>query len=409
MKTGLWRTVVVACGAGLVVSGLSGNAEAAKPADATDAKLADANNRFGFKLFAELLKQDNRKNVFISPSSVAFALAMTYNGAAGETQQAMAKTLELQGLSLDDVNRANASLRKTLTNPDPKVQLTIANSLWARKGFGFKEDFLKRNRDFFSAQVSELDFDNPGASAKINDWVSKSTNAKIKKIVEDKIDSDLVLFLINAIYFKGDWAAKFDKTKTADAQFFLLDGSAKKHPTMVQSGKFLYLEDKDFQAVSLPYGGGRMSMYVFLPQQGSSLDAFRKQLTPENWEQWMTRFHKMEGELALPRFKLEYETSLNDALKALGMGVAFDPGKANFEGMHSVSGDQNLYISEAKHKTFVEVNEEGAEAAAVTSIGISATSYEEPFKMVVNRPFFCAIRDNQTGSVLFMGSIVEPK
>jgi serpin B len=180
---------------------------------------------------------------------------------------------------------------------------------------------------------------------------------------------------------------------------------------MSQSGNYQYLETKDFQAVSLPYGGGRVSFYVFLPAASSSLGAFEKSLTEANFQQWMRDFHATDGDISLPRFRVEYEATLNDALKALGMGVAFDEGRANFSGMIQMGG-QNVYISRVKHKTFAEVNEEGTEAAAVTSTEMRATSMRiEPqrFRMVVNRPFFCAIRDNTSGAVLFMGSIYDPQ
>jgi serpin B len=375
---------------------------------AIDNRLVSANSKFGFKLFSQLAKQDPGKNIFVSPSSVAFALAMTYNGAGGETQQAMAKTLELSGLSLDEVNQAYASLRTMLENPDPKVQLAIANSLWARKGIAFKPDFVKRNKDFYQAEVTELDFGKSSATQAINAWVSKNTHGKIDKIIE-RINPEAILFLINAIYFKGNWSVEFDKEKTQAGVFTLLDGRKKKHPMMSQSGRYSYYRGNKFQAVSLPYGTGRVSMYIFLPDKDSSLEAFLASLNAENWKTWMSQFRSMKGDILLPRFKLEYEVVLNNALKALGMEVAFNKQRANFGGMCSISPDANAYITEVKHKTFVEVNEEGTEAAAATSVGIGITSVVQTFRMVVDRPFLCAIRDNKTGTVLFMGSVVEPK
>lgn len=382
----------------------------AQRADDQAAKLSAANNKFGLKLLAELRKKEADKNVFISPASVAMAFGMAYNGAAGDTQRALAAALETQGFTLDELNKANDALRKSLMNADPKVQLSIANSLWARQGVGFKDDFLKRNTDFFGASVSELDFADPNASATINGWVARNTKDKIKKIVPDRIPADTVLYLINAIYFKGDWTTKFNKAHTKEMPFTLLGGKQKQHPLMFQDGKFNYFETRDFQAVSIPFGGERLGFYVFLPAANSNLDAFCGQLTAENWEKWMRQFSKHDGDLWLPRFKLEYEASLIPPLKALGMSIAFEPGRADFSGMRSPPPD--LFISEVKHKTFVEVNEDGAEAAAVTSIGVSVTSVQIPpprFAMKVDRPFVCAIRDNKTGAILFIGAIVEPK
>jgi serine protease inhibitor len=374
-----------------------------------DPRLVSANTRFGFKLYAEMLKEDAGKNLFISPASVGLCLAMAYNGAAGETRQAMASALEASEFKLDDFNRAYAELKAALASADPKVQLDIANSLWARKGLDFKQDFINRNKQFFGAEVSALDFDDPSSVATINSWVSNKTKGKIEKIV-DQISNDTILFLINAIYFKGKWSRQFDKAQTREDAFTTAAGAQKRVPMMSQSGRFMYLESPGFQAVSLPYGDGRVSMYVFLPAKGSGLDQFHKGLSVASWEEWVGKFEEMEGSLRLPRFKVEYEAALNDALKALGMGVAFDQTRADFSGMVENTG--RVFISQVKHKTFAEVNEEGTEAAAVTSTEMRATSARQPsktFQMIVDRPFFCAIRDNTTGTVLFMGSIIDPQ
>lgn len=375
---------------------------------AVDAKIMTAHTKFGFKLFSEILKQNSSKdnrNVFISPISVAIALAMTYNGASGETQQAMAQTLELEGINLQEINSANATLIEALQNPDEKVQLTIANSLWARQDVLLKPDFLQRNQNFYKANVTNLDFSVPNAANVINDWVQQNTRGKVDRII-DNISPDEVLFLINAVYFKGKWTTEFDAKQTSDYPFYLATGGQKQHPMMSQSGKYRYYENKEFQAASLPYGSdGRLSLYVFLPRQDSSLAEFSQNLNAESWEKWMTQFRNRQGSIRLPRFKIEDDITLNDTLKALGMGVAFGE-EADFSGI-----SDNLTLSEVKHKTFVEVNEEGTEAAAVTSVGVTLVSapVEQPFEMIVDRPFFCAIRDNQTGAVLFMGSIVEPE
>lgn len=372
-----------------------------------DIKLITANTKFGLKLFSEVLKNDSGKNIFISPSSVAIALAMTYNGASGSTKRAMAKALEFKELNLEQINSSNAVLKKLLENPDPKVQLTIANSLWANKEISFNPDFLQRNRDFYTARVANLNFTDISSPAIINDWVSEKTRGKINKIIE-KIEPSQMLFLINAIYFKGSWTNEFDKQQTAEYPFYLSSGQQKQHLMMSQSGDYRYYENQQFQAVSLPYGkDGKISFYIFLPKQNSSLESFYQNLNAENWENWMTQFSKQQGFIRLPRFKMDYDITLNDALTAIGMGEAFS-NQANFSAM-----GKDLKISEVKHKTFVEVNEEGTEAAAATSVVMMPLSAQlpakEPFRMIVERPFFCAIRDNQTGSILFMGSIVAPQ
>jgi len=373
-----------------------------------DARLVSANTRFGFNLLAEILKKDSDKNVFVSPASVAMALTMTYNGASGETRDAMAETLELQGMTVDEVNRANAALRARLENADPQVQLFIANSLWARKGISFKSDFIGRNKDFFGAEVQALDFSAPSAAPTINAWVSKNTKSKIAQIVDSPIDPLMILFLINAVYFNGDWRRPFEQEMTRVREFTLLNGTQKMHPMMSQGGNYNYYRGEKFQAVSLPYGRGPVSMYVFLPDKDSSLKALCQNLNAENWQTWMSNFRRADGDIALPRFKLEYEIRLEEVLKSLGMAVAFSA-KADFSAMTP----EPALISEVKHKTFVEVNERGTEAAAATSVGMALTAMpereQERFRMVVDRPFFCAIRDNQTGTLLFMGTIVEPK
>ena len=424
MKRQILSRVGAMVAAGIVLAGVMGglmaqkiNADSPLPGESrsatqppnipVDEKFVDANTRFGFNLFREVLKQDSSKNVFVSPSSVAIALSMTYNGASGETQQAMAKALELQGMSLQDINQANNILKTTLENADPDVQMSIANSLWAKQGVTFKPDFVQRNQQFYKAKVTELDFTKPDASNIINSWVKENTRGKIEQVV-GQIKPNDVMFLINAIYFKGNWTRKFDKDKTVERPFYLSNGSQKQHPMMSQSGRYRYYENETFQSVSLPYGKGRMSLYIFLPRKDINIDTFQQQLASENWQQWMNQFQMRQGSVQLPRFKFDYDIQLNNALKSLGMDAAFDGSRADFSNMSSAS----LVINEVKHKTFVEVNEQGTEAAASTSVGMALTSArmpDEPFQMVVDRPFFCAIRDNQTGTILFMGSIKEPK
>jgi serpin B len=403
--------VVLGCSAIGLACVEAKNAE--EPKEKVDDRLVSANTRFGFNLFREIVKGDPTENIFISPSSAAIALAMTYNGARGETKEAMAKTLKLQDMSTSEVNQGNSILKSALESPDSMVELSIANSLWMRKGFSFKSEFIKKNRDFYNALATDLDFNDPNAPATINEWVRKNTNGKIEEIIA-KIDPLTVLFLINAVYFKGEWSLKFDKEQTKEGLFTLLDGKQKKHPMMTQSGRYKHFETEAFQAVSLPYGEGGMSMYIFLPDRERSLERFQKDLNAENWEIWMSRFRKMKGTVRLPRFKMEYEVVLNDVLKTLGMEVAFDPVKADFGGILEDPKEvtiehQKLYVSKVKQKTFVEVNEEGTEAAAATSVEVGITSVEPTFSMIVDRPFFFAIRDNKTGTILFMGSIVKPE
>ena len=375
-----------------------------------DDRLHAATSRFAFKLYNQVLKQRTSKNTFVSPASVMLALAMTYNGADGTTRQAMARAMELEGMSLDEVNLAFANLKSALSPTDPKIQLKIANSLWARKGFVLKPEFIARNKDYYDAQIASLDFSDPAAPNAINSWVNKNTEGKIDKII-DGIGSEIVLYLINAIYFKGQWQFEFKKANTKPDVFRLPGDERKEVSMMSQSLTYLYYRGKDFQSVVLPYGTGSVSMYVFLPDEQTSLDQFERNLTAENWETWMRSFQLTPGDLMLPRFKVDWEANLNGVLIALGMVEAFDPQRANFSEMAALNPANNLYISEVKHKSWAEVNEEGTVAAAVTSVGIGLTSVQQPrekFIMKVDRPFFFAIRDNRTGVVLFMGSVTNP-
>ena len=373
-----------------------------------DINVVTANTRFGFDLFNDIRKIEQDKNIFISPLSISIALAMTLNGASGETEQAMTNTLYLQQLDSESINTGYAGLRHTLQTSDPKVTLTIANSLWARQDVPFKQDFLQRNTEYFGAEVSTLDFTDPNTLPTINQWVNTNTNGKITKIL-DEINPDMVLFLINAIYFKGTWQTEFDPSRTRDGTFYLATGDEKQAPMMTRTGDYSYYENHEerFQAISLPYGDGRISMYIFLPYRESDLNTFLDGLNTENWENWVSQFHEQEIFLSMPKFKLEYEKTLNNPLQSLGMDIAFAPGLADFSRMADLEVlGQNLYIGEVLHKAVVEVNEEGTEAAAVTSVGIRATSAPPAF--MANRPFFFAIRDNETKTVLFMGTVVDP-
>jgi serine protease inhibitor len=368
-------------------------------------RLVGANNQFGFDLFNQLQSTDKDKNIFFSPLSIATALEMTYNGAAGETKEAMARTLKLEGMKEIEVNQASANLMKSLKSADPKIELAIANSLWAKQGVKFKEEFLAINRQDFGAEIASLNFADPKAKTTINNWVSKNTKGKIPAII-DQINSDQALFLINAIYFKGLWEKKFDKALTKNEPFYLVSGAPKQAPMMSQSGTYLYYRGDKFQAVSLPYGKGSTSLYLFLPDKGSSLSQLMKEFP--KCEQWIKSFRKTPGDVKIPRFKMEYEKSLNETIKALGMGVAFTREKADFSRMRS---ERDLFISEVKHKAIVDVNEEGTEAAAGTSVGISVTSampVQERFSFIADHPFLMAIRDEKTGAILFMGVVVEP-
>ncbi|NEN92014.1 MAG: serpin family protein [Okeania sp. SIO3H1] len=372
-------------------------------------KLVSANNKFAFQLFSEIKKIQPNENLFISPISIAIALSMTYNGARGETQKSMAKTLNFQEMNLEEINQANQELGNLLDSLNSDIKLNISNSIWTKIGIPFEQNFLQINQDIYHSQVREIDFDNPKTPEIINNWIKDNTKGKIERIIET-LARDSVMVLLNAIYFQGNWQKEFDDFDTKDRPFYLSNGMEKQHPTMLQLSQYSYYENQTFQAISLPYGEGRVSMYVFLPKEEIGLEKFHQTLNEENWENWMLKFESQKITLTLPKFKNEYEVSINDILKTLGMEIAFDRKTADFSGMCSITSE--LYINEIKHKTFVEVNEKGTEAAAATSIVMPvplSMEIETSLDMFVNRPFFCAIRDNNSGTILFMGEITNPE
>ncbi len=393
------------------VAATDGPARAPAADPQAGAQIIQADNELGFKLFKDLFSPEPAENIFISPTSIAMALAMTWNGAEGKTRDAIAEVLGVSGMNALDVNIANSAILAALKAADPKVQLEIANSLWGRQGIPFSEKFIRTNAGYYDAEITDLDFADPKTPDVINGWVKKKTHDKIEQIV-GRIDPLDVLFLINAVYFKGRWTDEFDKDLTRDRDFHLADGSTKQHSMMRRSGDYLYYEAEEFQAISLPYGTERFEMLIFLPGEETGLAGFVSELDPENWNQWLASMSTKEGEIVLPRFKLEYEKTLNEVLSALGMEIAFDRVQADFSGMLIAPIDMAFYISEVLHKTFVEVNEEGTEAAAVTSVKMALTAMpreRDRFTMVVDRPFFYAIRDRQTGAVLFLGAVTDPE
>ncbi|MCK4715303.1 MAG: serpin family protein, partial [Candidatus Marinimicrobia bacterium] len=311
--------------------------------------------------------------------------------------------LEYGDLTIQEINESYQSLIELLTELDPKVIFDIANSIWYREGFPVENDFLTTNQTYFDAIVEALDFNRSDAADIINAWVNENTNGKIKEIVNDPINPLTVMFLINAIYFKGTWTYEFDEENTSDDIFYLPDGSEKECKMMSHQCDHNYFENEQFQAIDLPYGDAGFSMTILLPKPEVNIDSLIAQMNNETWNSWLGSFSEQEVNFYLPKFKLEYEISLNGILSALGMSIAFDPNRADFT---KINSDGSLYISEVKHKTFVKVNEEGTEAAAVTSVEIRLTSVG--ITMYINRPFVFAIRENHSGTILFIGKITQP-
>lgn len=368
--------------------------------------LIQADNAFGLELFREVVgSEEETKNIMVSPLSVSLALAMTYNGADSATRDAMEETLHLSGLTLEEINTSYKNLIEAMISLDPKVTLKIANSIWYRDDFLVEPDFLDVNQTYFDAEVAPLDFSDPASLETINDWVAENTNDKITKIL-DLIDPLDVMYLINAIYFKGIWTYQFDPEMTSDLPFYMADGMTQEVPFMIMEADIRYYQNDLFEAIELPYGKGDYSMIVMVPVNDKSTGDIIDQMTAENLDTWFNAFYLREGlKIHLPTFRFEYEKSLNEILSTLGMAIAFSPGEADFS---KINPYFELFISEVKHKTFVEVNEEGTEAAAVTSVTISLTSIGPSNLFEANRPFLFLIKENRSNALIFMGKVALP-
>lgn len=370
-------------------------------------KLIASGNTFAFNFFREIVRQGNPdSNVFVSPLSAAMALGMTYNGARGETRTAMAQTLGLDQLTTQEANQSFQSLIALLRGLDGKVDFRLANSIWYKLAFAPRPEFLDVNRQYFDAVVSGLDFSSPEAVPTINSWANDNTNGKIPKVISS-ISNDLVMFLINAIYFKGAWVHRFDKDLTRSEPFTLRTGAAQDVSMMHRgAAPIRHYQGQGFRVVDLPYGTGAFSMTIILPDQGRDVDSVVAGLSPDVWSAVVNGLTEDSVLLALPKFRLEWGDSLNGVLKALGMGVAFQPYQADLSGIAGDPGD--LYISFVKQNTFVDVNEEGTEAAAVTVVGVGLTCACGPVEFRVDRPFVFLIRERFSGTILFMGKIMNP-
>ena len=374
---------------------------------AGEQRLIDADNRLAFKLLQLVTTEtsDTLPNLFISPLSIAMALGMTYNGAAGTTEEAMRSTLELDSMTLDEVNDANRSLIALLRGLDPRVRFQIANSIWYRQGFVVEPPFLDATRTYFDARVEALDFSAPDAAQTINDWIKAQTQGLIPTVVPNPVPQDVLMYLINAIYFKGDWTQQFDKARTLPRAFRLTDGMTVDVPTMTYAdqGNIRRKETANALIVDLPYGGQAFSMTIVLPNEGTAVEDIVAALTPEQWRDWTTGLDSARAELFLPKFKLENNLTLKPTLQALGMAVAFSDA-ANFHRMTPAA----VTIYDVLHRTYVDVNEEGTEAAAVTVVVVGPTCACGPEPIRIDRPFLFALRETLSGTILFMGVIRHP-
>jgi len=370
-------------------------------------ELLKADNEFGLDLFARVMQDvATGENVMISPLSVTIALGMTLNGAGTSTRESMEKTLRLQGFTAEEINQGYKSIIDQLLDLDPKVMMEIANSIWYRDNFEVENDFIETNKEHFSAEIRPLDFSRPDAKDIINQWVSEQTHERIEEII-DAIPAEAIMYLINAIYFKGTWTYEFDPGNTSSKPFYPEDGVTFEADAMQQEATLNYYQNDLFQLVELPYGDRKFSMLVFLPAGSHTCADIVSELDTDNWKSWTDGLSETNVRVQLPKFKFETFKLLKDPLSQMGMGIAFSAG-ADFTGINP-SG--NLFISRVLHKTFIDVNEEGTEAAAVTAVEISLTSAgggPGPVPFIADKPFLFVIRENSTGSILFIGKLSYP-
>ncbi len=377
-----------------------------------EAVAQQAQSRFALKLFDYLLQQQPQENLFFSPLSLRLALSMLYNGAAGETQAAMAKVLEAQELSLNELNWTNAQMVRWLverSQAEGPIQLQMANGLWVDTTLTLRPSFLQALATYYQAVANRVELGSRQTVQAINRWVAERTQGQIDRIV-DRLSREDRMVLLNAIYFKGEWTQPFDPTLTKPQPFTRADGRRVQVPLMAQSGRYGYRETEQLQVVRLPYGEGELAMLILLPKPGVSLAALREKLSPETWQEWTGSLSTRPGSVRIPKFKLASEIDLGPALQQLGMGIAFSR-RADF----SQLTPEPTQVSRVLHKAAIEVNEEGSKAAAATGVIVSRTALDrqEPFQFVADRPFWLAIvasaANREAQTVLFMGSVVNPE
>ena len=371
----------------------------------TTSAIIEADKAFGFELFREVYHNSDEVNLMISPLSVSYALGMTYNGAAGTTLDAFVDVLHFDELTHQEVNETYKDLMGQLVTLDDKVEFSIANSIWYKQGFEVLPEFIATNQEYFDAAVEEINFYDPQTLETINQWIEDKTNGKIKDML-DYIPVDAVMYLINAIYFNAQWKYEFDKEKTHEDNFILSDGSIHKTDFMLVNGSFSYTSNDDFQAVELPYGDSAFSMVVMLPSGVNKVNDLVNKLDAENWDTWFNNSIMEKVQVELPKFKYGYKDLLNDPLKNLGLGIAFSGG-ADFTRINPLI---DIFISRVIHQTFIDVQEEGTEAAAATIVEMRYESaIDTPIMFRVDRPFLYFIKENSTGAILFVGNVGKPE
>lgn len=364
-----------------------------------------SDQEFAFDFFSNIFNEEasgKNRNFMVSPFSLSMALAMTWNGAEGQTKSAMQKTLKKGNYSDNQLNSYYKKLKEAMLKTDPSIQLSIANSIWTNKFIGIKPDFTKVNKEYYQAEVKSVDFRKRATTKMINNWASDNTNGLIKHVI-DQTNRDDLIYLLNAIYFKGMWANRFDTNNTSPKTFTAENGTQKQVDMMQQTAKLKYTADKNLQLVELPYGNQSFTMLILLPQKGKKLcDVITTLQNNEYWGSLKSQLSGAEVDLLLPKFKTEYSKIVNDVLIKMGMSNFFSD-KADFSGI----SDYPARLSLVKQDTYINVDEKGTEAAAVTLIGRKSSYNAEQEKVIfnANKPFIYIIQENSTGAILFMGAV----
>lgn len=376
--------------------------------DEKSTQLIEADNTFGLEIFQKIRASSDKENIMISPLSISVALAMAYNGADNDTKAEMEQTLKVNGLTTEAINGSYKSLIAALQSLDKDVVFEIADAIFYSHGFSVKQNFLDVCNDVYDAEVQALDFSSPSAVPTINNWVADKTNDKIKTII-DNLSPDDRMVLLNAVYFNGIWSQQFDKEGTHLLDFYKTDGADIQVAMMNKEEKLDYTSNALFDAIKMPYGNGQYNMVILLPANGKNSQDVIDNLSAANWKNWMESFDVEDHVVVtMPRFKFAFKMPLIDVLKEMGMQKAFQAEFADF----SKITDEDLFISSVLHKSYIDVNETGTEAAAVTSITFTTTSAgEQPPKkyFIVNKPFVFAITEKDTGAILFMGEVNHPE
>jgi serpin B len=385
----------------------SGPVVLADALETTEETVVEGNDTFALDLYAKLREQEG--NLFFSPYSISTALAMTYAGARGNTEKQMADVLHFD-LPQEKLHPAFRKLieRMNAQGKESGYQLSVANALWAQKDYQFLRAFLNTTKSNYGAGLNQVDFVKATEAARktINDWVEKRTEGKIKELIKPGIlDSLTRLVLTNAIYFKGNWANQFKEKDTEDAPFTVARDRKVTVPMMSQKEQFAYAETETLQLLELPYVEDELSMVILLPKEVDGLPDLENSLTPGSLKEWLQHLTRQQVLVQVPRFKLTSEFRLEEVLKSMGMTDAFLLPPADFSGM---TGVKDLFISAVIHKAFVDVNEEGTEAAAATAVVMKREVAAEPPVFRADHPFLFLIRDNQSGGILFLGRVVNP-